>query len=915
MIGRAELQSATNTTPIRMKKILAIVAAASFSSAAFADDWPMWRHDPGRTAVSTDSLPDENQPLRWSRQLPVLEPAYRDVRLQFDAGYEPIAFGGRVFISSSQDDSVTAFDQKNGAQIWKFWTDGPVRFAPVGGKGRVIFGSDDGCVYCVKASDGKLVWKFRAVPSERKLIGNGRLISVWPVRGGPVLKDDRVYFAAGVWPLEGVFVYCLDAATGDVVWLNDRTSYIYGQQPHNTEAYGGLAPQGYLLVDGDELIVPCSNAYPAKLDLATGKLREFELPAAGRLPGGWFAATPPGKEARRGVIHDKSVNQKRHEDRLRAEGKEGVRAEIRVRDRAISFGDAYSKIVANGDLIVSQKDGTLACYGGGEDGPAQFDAPPELPEIQNDRAQQLLDAIGTTHGFALVFGEEDGDVLAALAQQSALKITAIHSEAETTEEQRGESQFPAAQLAFRQGDPNAFELPPFFATLIALNSEIEAEPLQKLYDSLRPYGGCLTGPTELAAIAKNADLPGAKVESVDGLTIIRRAGALEGSTNYLGDWKESRDLLVKAPLGVLWFGDEVSHFKRAPQPKFIDGVMVSVDKDWTDASTRVAGKVDYRLLDMKFSDVYTGREFGPDEVPVLRQSFADVDQKTIQPSQYRPPPGRRAKGKRINPLTGVEERREFPKRYGCDGGLNYGGLFTMRSGTAAFYDLTNDSGAVNISGPRSGCTNSVIPANGVLNIPYFYEGCTCSYPLPMALSLVSMPETFEQWMSWGEVPAAELAGKIERIGINFGAPGDRKTEDGTLWLDYPNIGGPSPQLQVETSPTKPEYYYNHSLRMEGGEGWPWVAASGVRNLDGATIGGIKPGIYRVNLVFAAWNADEPSFGVSVQDQQVLNDFKIGEPRKAITYTVEDVKIDEDGELKIQFNVPAAISGIELLPKE
>ncbi|MEM7011294.1 MAG: PQQ-binding-like beta-propeller repeat protein [Verrucomicrobiota bacterium] len=867
-----------------------------------------------RTTASSDAVPDESDQVRWSRQLPKLEPAYRDVRLQFDAGYEPIAFGGRVIVSSSHDDSVTAFDQQNGEQIWKFWTDGPVRFAPAGGEGRVIFGSDDGCVYCVKASDGELVWKFRAVPSERKLIGNGRLTSVWPVRGGPVLKDDRVYFAAGVWPLEGVFVYSLDAATGDVVWLNDRTSYIYGQQPHNTEAYGGLAPQGYLLIDGDELIVPCSNAYPAKFDLATGKLREFELPAAGRLPGGWFAATPPGKDARRGVIHDESVNQKRHEDRMRSEGEENVRAEIRVRDRVIELDGAYSRIVANGDMIAAFPDGKLVCYGKHEGEPASFEAPLDLPKFNDDRARQLLNAIGSKHGFALLFGEDDPIFLGTLAQESELRLTAIHPQTEIVEALRMASPFSAAKVAFREGSPDSFEAPPFFASLISVNDNVETGTLERLYKSLRPFGGCLTGPADLATVAKTADLPGSKIESANGLTIIRRAGAPEGSTNYLGDWKESHDLLVKAPLGVLWFGDEISHFKRAPQPKFIDGVMISVDKDWTDASTRVPGKVDYRLLDMRFSDVYTGREFGPDEVPVLRQSFADVDQETIQPSQYRPPPGRRAKGKRINPLTGIEEQREFPKRYGCDGGLNYGGLFTMRSGTAAFYDLTIDSGAVNISGPRSGCTNSVIPANGVLNVPYFYEGCTCSYPLPMALSLVSMPETFEQWMSWGEIAAEELSGKIQRIGINFGAPGDRKTEDGTLWLDYPNIGGPSPQLQVKTTPAEPEFFYNHSLRMEGGEGWPWVAASGVRGLDSVTVSGIKPGNYRMNLVFAAWNDDEPSFDVSIQNQPILSDFQAEELRKAITHSVEDVEIREDGELKIQFGGKAMISGIELLPE-
>ena len=88
------------------------------------------------------------------------------------------------------------------------------------------------------------------------------------------------------------------------------------------------------------------------------------------------------------------------------------------------------------------------------------------------------------------------------------------------------------------------------------------------------------------------------------------------------------------------------------------------------------------------------------------------------------------KGQMTNPVTGVVEARRYVKSYGCDGGNDYGHLITMRSATPAFYDKRIESGTINISGPRSGCTNSIIPANGVLNMPYFYAGCSCSYPLP-----------------------------------------------------------------------------------------------------------------------------------------------------------------------------------------
>ena len=46
------------------------------------------------------------------------------------------------------------------------------------------------------------------------------MISRWPARGGPVICDDTVYFAAGIWPSEGIFIYALDPASGDVLWKN-----------------------------------------------------------------------------------------------------------------------------------------------------------------------------------------------------------------------------------------------------------------------------------------------------------------------------------------------------------------------------------------------------------------------------------------------------------------------------------------------------------------------------------------------------------------------------------------------------------------------------------------------------------------------------------------------------------------------
>lgn len=851
-----------------MRIVVILFCSLSFLQAA---DWPMWRHDPGRTA-STDQNITTDLKVKWMHQLPRLKPAWNDNRLQFDKGYEPILLGARLFVGSSHDDSVAAYDANTGDLQWKFFADGPVRFAPVGGDGRIIFGSDDGHLYCLRASDGELVWKFRAVPSDRKVLGNGRLVSVWPVRGGPVLQDDRVYFAAGVWPIEGVFVFCLDAKTGEKIWINDSCSYLYGVQPHNAEAFGGLAPQGYLLVDGEGgLIVPSGNAYPARFDLATGKLLEFELPAAGRKPGGWFASTPAAKEEqklrRRGLLFDEEVNAKRHEDKPRMEGLPEIRSTIHVADREIRFADKFpeieeeihSVIAGNGNLYVTTLDGSIYCLGEKEEEgiPVISDSRHEWDHTENERAGILRRLSGVEKGYACVLGiqKDDAEFFSALAGNTELKIVGIGGEEEAVHQLRHSISFPADRVSLRAADPLTFPFPKWFADLVVISGElkVDAAALSRVMDSVRPFGGKLVGPGSLKAIAETAAIPGIRIEEQEGHTVLIKSGAPEGSTNYTGDWKESADALVKAPVGLLWYGDAVAHFKRSPQPQFIDGVMISTSKDWTDASTR-QGKVDYRLLDPMFTDVYTGRQFSKEEVPELRQSFGNVDKQTIQPSQYRPPhqkddwkPEQPKNGTRINPMTGEEEPRVFPKSYGCDGGFDYGNLYTMRSGTAAFYDKQSESGTINISGPRSGCTNSVIPANGVLNVPYYYEGCTCSYPLPSALSLISMPETFEQWTSWGEKPFEELAGKIARLGINFGAPGDRKTDDDTLWLDFPNVGGPSPELRVTTVPESPKPFYRHSIFMKGGEGWPWVAASGMVGVTAVKIEGMKDGKYTVKI--------------------------------------------------------------------
>lgn len=259
--------------------VILMVAGAMLAAGALgatAADWPTWRNDAARTAASADALP-ETLHLQWSRPLPAIAPAWpNEARLHFDGAYEPIVAGQLVLVGSPLDGSLTAFDTATGEQRWKFFTEGPVRFAPVAWEDHVYVGSDDGYVYCLRVADGELLWKVCGAPEdwpERRHLGNARLISFWPVRGGPVLAEGTLYFGAGIWPTMGVFVVAVDARTGQTVWRNDRLDLIDRVRlDHNALQESALSPQGYLVVQGDLLLVPNGRSMPAGLDRKSGEL-------------------------------------------------------------------------------------------------------------------------------------------------------------------------------------------------------------------------------------------------------------------------------------------------------------------------------------------------------------------------------------------------------------------------------------------------------------------------------------------------------------------------------------------------------------------------------------------------------------------------------------------------------------------
>ncbi len=175
-----------------------------------------------------------------------------------------------LYFGSTVDDKLYCLDAATGAAKWHFFTEGPIRFAPVVANGSVYLGSDDGYVYCLDATNGRLRWKHRPGPTARRIPGNGRVISPWAIRTGLCVVDNRVFCGAGVIPSEIVYVACLDATTGEEVWKSTMND---------------LPAQGYLLASTTRLYVVTSRDRPLVFDAETGQ----RLAQVGGGAGGTFA--------------------------------------------------------------------------------------------------------------------------------------------------------------------------------------------------------------------------------------------------------------------------------------------------------------------------------------------------------------------------------------------------------------------------------------------------------------------------------------------------------------------------------------------------------------------------------------------------------------------------------------------------
>jgi len=218
-----------------------------------AADWPTYRCDASRSGIINAKLPTR------------LDKAWQaDIRGRLSG---VTAAQGRVFVASVETHTIHALDADKGDALWTYTAGGRVDSPPTIHRGLVLFGSADGWVYALLASDGELAWRFRAAPEDRRTFVNGQLESVWPVHGSVLVKDDCLIVAAGrsSYLDGGIHFYRLDPVTGTKLAHTCIYSPVDGKQP----AEGGREMRGAL---SDILSAVGDDVYMrhVKVDFASG---------------------------------------------------------------------------------------------------------------------------------------------------------------------------------------------------------------------------------------------------------------------------------------------------------------------------------------------------------------------------------------------------------------------------------------------------------------------------------------------------------------------------------------------------------------------------------------------------------------------------------------------------------------------
>ena len=218
----------------RRNCVAGLLTAVAATATLSAEEWPQWR-GADRLGTWTESgilreFPDEGLIVKW--------------RAPVGGGFAgPAVAGGRVFVLDYAEteprtmdgiERIQALDEESGAVLWTqewattyrmlmfSYASGP-RATPTVDGDRVYLTGATGRIFCLDAATGKVIWTKDTVSEY------DAYIPVWGTSVAPLVDGDRVILVVGGEP--DALVMAFDKHTGEELWkaLAPRTEMGYSQ--------------------------------------------------------------------------------------------------------------------------------------------------------------------------------------------------------------------------------------------------------------------------------------------------------------------------------------------------------------------------------------------------------------------------------------------------------------------------------------------------------------------------------------------------------------------------------------------------------------------------------------------------------------------------------------------------------------
>lgn len=272
-------------------------------------EWPIHLGNPQRGASTASPPPAEAKTL-WTTRVAGRRDApgpivtdWRENDTIVGLVTAPTVAEGRVFVAAPDAHRIEAHDAKTGERAWAFTTGGRIDSPPTLYGGLCLFGCRDGWVTCLRAGDGKLVWRFLAAVRDKRIVVQSQLESAWPVHGSVMIHKGNVVFTAGRQTAvdEGIQVYALDPFTGAVRWKTriwtDPDAPREEEGRTNSYQPDWRRTQQLLVSDGTRLYHTIDALKPS---YGPGELVGL-VPRTAADRGGWITSTRKHEHSARGI--------------------------------------------------------------------------------------------------------------------------------------------------------------------------------------------------------------------------------------------------------------------------------------------------------------------------------------------------------------------------------------------------------------------------------------------------------------------------------------------------------------------------------------------------------------------------------------------------------------------------------------